>query len=400
MKKLLKYLLVLFAAGFITIIVFFIYEYVSDPLYWRRYFSMLRFQGDTPISWFSPTETITSENVFELNVALERNRSISNDALEKARHYAEEYGSYALIIYHKEAIQLEWYRDGHDRDSLTQSQSMHKSLLPILIRAAMADGTIDSIHEPIGKYITEWQKDKRGEITIYQLMIMSSGLKKYDFTLNPFGDSLRWLSSGDTTSVLLRTPQVIPAGEVFQYNDLNALLLGRIVERATGVHYSKYLQEKIWSPMGGQTSRIWIDHEGGAAMTACCLLSPARNWIRIGMMFKDGGRVNGNQIVDPEWIDEMITPSSLNPYYGYQIWLGYQTNNPRPGAGGYWQSEPFMANDVFYGSGYGAQRFYVSREKDLVIVRVGPSSGPKSLKDGWDNAFLVNTIIRGIKTQE
>jgi CubicO group peptidase (beta-lactamase class C family) len=389
----------IFGGLIVLFLIYCIYQYNSDPLFWKRYFGMLRSMGDTPASWFSPTETVSSAHVFELPVAEEGERTVTDDALEQVCAYAEEYDSYALIVCHKGVIQIEWYRDSYDRESLTQSQSMHKSLQPILIRAAIMDGAIESIHDPIEKYITEWQHDERGKISIYQLMIMSSGLKKQTMSLNPFSDALQWLLSSDSSSVLLRTPQVMPAGKIFEYNDLNAHLLGRIVERATGIRYAEYLQEKLWEPMGGQPSKVWLDHEGGAAMSACCLLSPALNWVRIGLMFKDGGKVHGNQVVNSEWINAMITPSPLNPYYGYQIWLGYEADNTRPGSGGYWQSEPFLADDVFFGSGYGAQRFYVSRQRDLVIVRMGPSAGPKPLKDGWDNAFIFNTIVRGIKKE-
>jgi hypothetical protein len=62
-----------------------------------------------------------------------------------------------------------------------------------------------------------------------------------------------------------------------------------------------------------------------------------------------------------------------------------------------YQSEPFLAPDVFMLQGYGGQRVYVSRENDLVIVRLGPFSGMKPLKPGWDNTYRVNNVIRGIR---
>ena len=143
-----------------------------------------------------------------------------------------------------------------------------------------------------------------------------------------------------------------------------------------------------------------MDHDDGMAMSACCLLSPAMNWARVGMLIKDKGVYNGQQLLTAEWVKAMTTPNGLTPHYGFQTWLANnRTPNTRPGGGGYLRSESFLAEDIIMLSGYGAQRVYISQEKDLVIVRMGPSAGPKPLKDGWDNAYLVNTAIKGMNMQ-
>ncbi len=142
---------------------------------------------------------------------------------------------------------------------------------------------------------------------------------------------------------------------------------------------------------------MWLDDVNGRSHTECCLLAQARDWAKFGQMLLNKGVVNGRQIVPATWIEQMITPSPVSPYYGLHIWLGYEeTPNPRPGAGGYIRTEPFLAKDTYYASGYGAQRIYIVPSHELVIVRMGPFAGPKPLKDGWDNSYLVNTLIRGL----
>ena len=149
--------------------------------------------------------------------------------------------------------------------------------------------------------------------------------------------------------------------------------------------------------MGGQHADVWLDNNKGVAHTECCLLAPVLDWARFGLMLLQKGEVNGNQIASPEFIEQITTPAPVSPYYGLHIWLGYEEKPiDRPGAGGYMRSEPFMAKDTFYASGYGAQRIYVVPSQELVIVRLGPATGPKPLKDGWDNSYLVNRIIKGI----
>ena len=175
-------------------------------------------------------------------------------------------------------MQTEWYNDGWDRKRLTQSQSMHKSVLPILIRAAIKDNHIGSPADPIGLYIDEWRNDPRGQITIFDLMIMSSGLEEYPFSLNPFSDEYRWLFASDTTPILLRTPFDFEPRSKFSYNNINAELLGLIIERSTGKRYADYLDEKLWRPLGNLPANLWLDSEGGKAHSSCCLLASAMDW--------------------------------------------------------------------------------------------------------------------------
>ena len=234
-------------------------------------------------------------------------------------------------------------------------------------------------------------------------MIMSSGLAQYDFTLNPFADDFRWLYSGNTEQYVLKTPLADwQPGSRFDYNNINAELLGTVLEQATGRRYAEYLEEKLWRPLGGEDARVWLDSEFGNPITSCCLMATARDWARIGQMMLNRGQINGQRVVSESWIARMIEPSPVSKWYGLQTWLAYEPDmNPRfenPTAmSAYSRREPFLAADVYYLSGRGAQRVYVVPSHELVIVRLGPALGPNPLKAGWDNAFLVNSAISGIK---
>ena len=100
----------------------------------------------------------------------------------------------------------------------------------------------------------------------------------------------------------------------------------------------------------------------------------------------------------------MTTPSPVSSWYGLQTWLINDEVNPRgenPATGGsFSHSESFLAADTYFFAGRGAQRVYVVPSQQLVIVRLGPALGPNPLKPGWDNAYLVNTLIRGIKPSD
>jgi CubicO group peptidase (beta-lactamase class C family) len=179
---------------------------------------------------------------------------------------------------------------------------------------------------------------------------------------------------------------------------VNAQLAGMIVQRASGRRYAEYLSSRLWSVVAATPANLWLDHENGNPMTACCLLSPAMAWARLGVMLKDRGAMHGEQVFPAGWIEQMITPSGVNPGYGLFTWLGAGiTAEALASPTEIRQSEPYLAPDVFMLLGHGGQRVYISRSLDLVVVRMGPFNGYEPLKPGWDNAFLFNTIARGIK---
>lgn len=349
-----------------------------------------------------PSEPVSSDHSNRLVVAGPDEITMEPLALTALENYAESFDSYALVVLHKGNIQTEWYAQDTNPSSLMQSQSMHKSVVAILIGRAIDDGYINSIDDPISEYIPQWSGDPRGEITIYELMIMSSGLARHDFTLNPFTNDFRWLYSGNSQEYVLQTRLADwQAGTRFEYNDINAELLGTILENATGQRYAEYLEKVLWGPLGGTDGKVWLDSEFGDAHTSCCLMATARDWARIGQMMLNRGEINGQRVVSEEWIAKMIEPSPVSKWYGLQTWLAYEQDlNPRsdnPTAmDAYARRDPFLAADVYYFSGRGAQRVYIVPSHELVIVRLGPALGPEPLKPGWDNAFLVNSAIIGI----
>jgi len=344
---------------------------------------------------------VRSSNVHEIPVADNDLLTIAPQALRAAEAYAAEMDSFGLVVVHRGLVQTEWYAPGWNRDRLTQSQSMNKTVSALMMGFAIADGFVSSTADMVGAYLSEWRDDPRGEITIENLLVMSSGLSQSRFTLNPFAadSSFRFLFSRERAPVVLDTRLEWGPGSKFDYNDINAQLVGMIVERAAGKPYVEYLQEKLWQPLGGQHAEFWLDQEEGLAMTACCLLGSPVDWAKIGLMMKDGGRFNNHQIIPEQWIERMITPSGKFSGYGYLTWLGAGVMDDSPDTVEVErnQSERFLARDMFYLSGYGGQRVYVSRDEDLVIVRLGPFAGMQPLNPGWDNAYLLNTIIRGIR---
>jgi CubicO group peptidase (beta-lactamase class C family) len=377
--------------------------YWRDPWLWRRYSELpLQLAGFGP-RIARPAETVAGAAAsLAFPVADAEGLVVRPSALKAAEDFAARFDSYALIVLHRGVIQSEWYGPGWYRESLAQSQSMHETLVAMLTGIALDRGLIRSIDDPLGTYLAEWRADPRGRTTLRQLLMMSSGLAQRGFSLNPASDDFGWLFGTHTESIILSTPQSDWApGSMFDYNNINSELLGLLLQRRTGKRYAELLSEYIWQPMGGEDALVWLDREGGSAHVSCCLMATAMDWARLGQLMLNRGQLNGREILPARWVDEMIATSTVHPWYGLQLWLGYPRGpNPRSARreamGAYDQKEPFLARDVYYFSGHAAQRVYVVPSRELVIVRLGPAMGLRPLKPGWDNAYLVNTIIRGM----
>ncbi len=386
--------LILAAAGAGTLV-------ASDWLYFQRLITFDRSKVIMDVDWYEPLEIIKGKEGPILARAAGDQLTIRAGALDAAIDFAESYQSASLLIWHRGAIQLEWYGEGHGPETLTNSASMHKSVLALLYGNVIAEGFISSADEPAATYLTEWANDDRSKITIRHLLQMSSGLSRPEFSLNPLSDGLKLQLGTDVEKVALKYQAADPPNEYFAYSNLNSQLLGIILERATGMRYAEILEIYLWSKLGTSHARAWLDRPGGMVRTFTNLQTKPENWLRLGLLYINRGKVNGVQVVPESWITKITTPSDKNPNYGFQTWLGTEWQENR----GYGKgipvtvshSEPFLAGDVVYFDGSGGQRVYIMPSHELVIVRTGPGgTDPATGNFDWDDAVLPNTIVRGI----
>jgi CubicO group peptidase (beta-lactamase class C family) len=303
-------------------------------------------------------------------------------------------GTAQLLVWHKGAVQLEFYGEGYSSQTRSSPASMMKPMMALAIGTAIAQGKIGSINDPVGRYVTEWANDPRGAISIKDVLEMTSGLQNAQ-GFGPTSAGTRHALGTDIRSIIREVPLAKPPGQEFQYNNFTSSLGGMVIERATGMRYAQWLSTTVWRPLGARDGAVWLDKAGGMARTYCCLIATGEDWLRVGLMIKDRGRVGRRQVFDPAWIDAMIGPSRLNPNFGYNVWRAspYQAQRSYGPAISLKvpSAQPFLAEDMVYFDGAGGQRVYISRARDLVIVRIGKAT------QNWDDAALPNIIVRGLQ---
>ena len=320
---------------------------------------------------------------------------VSSDKFFEAAQYAKNTQSYSFIVWHGGEIVHEQYFTPFDANLRPESASMHKSVLALVVGAAIDDGLIPSVDEPVATYLTEWAGDPRGEMTIMDLLQMTSGLIPLSYDGGSNSEAVRFGNGENVQETILNLELVNPHRNAFHYAGTNSQLLGLIVERATGLPYANYLSEQIWKPLGASEAFVWLNDADGLARTYAALLAKAEDWLRVGILIKDRGYANGAQIVSREYIDSMVTPSNANPNYGFQVWLGNTFaaeryyNDSKTGFAAF-ASEPYAVDDLVYFDGFGGQRVYISRSLDLIIVRTG------EVQIDWDDAKLPNLVIAAL----
>lgn len=316
---------------------------------------------------------------------------LSPERLAPAQAEVERTHSSAFLVWRDGAVVHEWYGPGSGPETRAEPASMHKSVLGLVVGLAHADGAIPDLDAPVSRWLTEWAADPRGRITVRQLLQMASGLSPLKFDLAAGAPYSRALYGADAGELPLQAALADAPGQVFNYASAVSQLLGLVVERATGQRYAQYLSQKLWQPLGAGDAFVALDRPGGLARTSSGLLARPEDWLRLGLLFVDQGRVDGRQVVPAAWIAAMAAPSPANPNYGLHLWRAsphapqrrYNSSTPLAMPA----RQPFLAGDMVFFDGAGAQRVYVSARERLVIVRQGASA------PDWDDSLLPNRVV-------
>jgi CubicO group peptidase (beta-lactamase class C family) len=246
---------------------------------------------------------------------------------EAVEAYLQQNRNTGLLVMRGDTVYAERYQYARTAADRFNSMSMAKSVISLLIGIAVAEGKIASIDDPAERYVPVLKGHPYGETSIRHLLTMTSGVRfteRYDGTDDVTAlaqNILMQMGPGGPASLLPFNVRERPAGERYAYSSAETVLLSYVVRGATGRTLSDYLSEKIWQPMGAESDASWNIDKSGYEVGYCCLNATLRDFGRLGLVLANGGSLDGRQIVPADWLRAAVTPSPVNPGYGYQFWL-------------------------------------------------------------------------------
>lgn len=288
-----------------------------------------------------------------------------------------------LLIIKDGKIRFEEYYLTGGREVQWLSMSVAKSFISTLLGVALDEGRFDSLDDPITKYVPELIGSAYDNVPIVDVLQMSSGAAWNEDYADPNSDVMRMgkiMGFGGSLDEFTATlkPQR-PAGTFNQYNSADTQALGMLVSRVTGKSVTDYMQEKLWTPLGAEFDAYWMVDDHNVEMAFGGLNATARDYAKIGELFRLKGNWQGEQIVSEQWVQAAtradkphLLPgeNELSDYpmgYGYQWWL--------------------MDGDEgeFSAIGVYNQFIYVNPSRDLVIVKLSAFSDYATIEseDGY-----------------
>jgi CubicO group peptidase (beta-lactamase class C family) len=235
-----------------------------------------------------------------------------------------------LVIVQNGKIRLEKYGLGFSGDGKWTSFSVAKSFTSTLVGAAIKDGYIKSVEDKVSAYIPDLQGSVYDDVTIRQLLTMTSGVKWNEDYADPKSDVALFNQHKAepgvdvTVSYMRKLPREAPAGTKWVYKTGETNLIGVLVSSATKKKLADYLSEKVWAPFGMEQDASWLLGSTGHEISGCCIQASTRDYARFGLFMLGGATVGGKSILPVDWIAPATTKQAdigiAGKGYGFQWW--------------------------------------------------------------------------------
>jgi len=283
-----------------------------------------------------------------------------------------------LLILHQGQIVHEQYFRGNDRDSRWMSMSMVKSMTAMLIGAAIADGHIKTVDDPIVQYLPQLKGSAYDGVSVRQLLLMASGVGWNETYTDPTSDRRRMLEAqisqqpGAILDLMASLPRAAEPGSRWNYSTGETQVAGALVQAATGRWVADYLSEKIWVPMGMQADAWWwLESPEGLEIGGSGLSATLRDFARFGLFMLNDGFIDGKPTLPEGWVKQAGSSHEMGGEmvdYGYMLWPMHERS--------------YSAIGIF------GQFVFVDPDRQLVVALWSAQSKPTG-KEGVDEfAFL------------
>ncbi len=354
---------------------------VSDILFWTR---EQQVSGYRNIALLNPTRVIRhGDNVLALpekKANLDSLQIKTKDAALTLDEYFNLQSVAGLLVLKEGNVVYERYGLGNDEDSLWISFSVAKSVVSLLVGAAVKDGYIKNLDEKVADYLPRLKNSPYDKASIRDIMQMSSGVKWNEDYADPNSDvATATYQTLPLYEYLGRLSREHEPGTFFNYNTAETNLVGTLLRSAIGNNLATYLTDKIWQPFGMESDANWqLTETGGGEFGGCCISATLRDYGRIGLFALANGKLNdGTQVLPEGWMKDSTSPSKGYEGYGYLWWLG--------------------EDDVYRAAGIFGQGIYINPRENVVIAIHSARPEAVNRSDSMLQRAMINAIVEALK---
>jgi len=296
-------------------------------------------------------------------------------------------------------VVLEQYGLGLQAQDRWSTMSTIKSVTALLVGAAVQDGAIGSIDDPVTRYLPAMQGCAYEHVTVRHLMTMCSGMAwTEDYTdkqsdVNRYSKSLADKAPGGVLALLRACQSLHVPGEVWHYNTGDTYLLGALISAATGSTLADYLSRKIWQPYGMEFDAFYtLESENGQEIGGSRAGMTLRDLGRLGQFVLGDGVVNGQRVLPEGWIDQAATVAHAVPE------AFHSASRQALGLTGYGYSWWLREDGAMMAMGHSGQRIYIDRRHALVVVQLAAYPEPRYVSANEpDRDAELNALIAAIR---
>lgn len=320
---------------------------------------------------------------FPLAAAHNINEPLLARAFDKVKNIE---GIASLVVCRDETIVAEEYYNGYRNDSIKTVMSVTKTVTSLLVGLALEKGYIESVNDPISKYLTGivvFPDEAKKNITIEQMLKMSFG-HAWNGT-KPESLYATYSAMPDHLQYIIDLPLVSAPGTVFNYSDGASHLLSVIITEATGKNTLDFAVENLFNPLG-ISEFIWRKDDRNYPNGASSLIISPRDMVKIGNLILNHGRYHGVQVVPESWVSAMtkthITTNNDVPYgpeYGYQIWINSS-----------------VVHKYYFAMGWGGQFIFIVPDQNLVVTASCRTDGLNWQQAGEHWTGIINIIVNDV----
>ena len=315
-------------------------------------------------------------DVWQIQSAEEAN--IDEQKLEKLFNLSfEDPSTQGVALFKNGKLIKQRYAEGYNQANVATSWSMAKSFYAALVGISIERGEIGHLDEKLSLYLDYFTDDRR-DISIRQLLNMASGLEM------PSHEHEKMFFTKDHLAYAKRVKYEKAPDQVFEYNNVNSMLLADLLFQATGIPADTLLSERIFNKIGLNNVTLWQDTAGNA-LTYCCVDTTVKQYARFGLLFARGGQWQGQQVIPKAYVDETFQ----------QYWSDIPSNDlnhPRGYSLHWWVSRYDEKPKIFNASGKFGQYIFVDPANDVVFVRVTKYHSTGGDKIDWGPLGFVNKI--------